>query len=161
MDIVLAAVGRAKAGPERDLFDEYARRLRWPLIVREVEDRRPRSVAARSVAERVAREGELLLAALPAGAVVVALDAAGKPLTSEDFAHRLGTWRDQGAASVAFLIGGADGHGAAVRARADLTLSLGPMVWPHLLVRTMLAEQIYRGQCILDGHPYHRGRQQD
>ena len=101
-------------------------------------------------------EAELLLAAIPQGSVVVALDERGKALSSEAFAAKMGAWRDQGAADIAFLIGGADGHGDAVRARADFLLALGPMTWPHMLVRGMLTEQIYRAQQILAGHPYHR-----
>ena len=88
--------------------------------------------------------------------MAVALDGAGKALSSEEFARRIGAWRDDGVPCLAFLIGGADGHGAAVLKRADLALSFGPMVWPHLLVRAMLAEQLWRAASILSGHPYHR-----
>lgn len=151
MEIVVAAVGRAKAGPESDLFASYARRLKWPLSLREVEEKRPLPVS-----ERMTREAALLLAAIPSGAVVVALDERGQSVTSAAFAARLGGWRDQGVSCLAFLIGGADGHGEAVRARADMTLAFGPMTWPHMLMRVLLAEQIYRGQTILEGHPYHR-----
>lgn len=152
MRILVAAVGRARPGPERALFDHYLKRLSWPLVLREVEEKRPLPAA-----ERMAREGELLLGAVPAGAVVVALDERGKALPSEDFAARIGTWRDGGISDIAFLIGGADGHAEAVRRRADLLLGFGAMTWPHMLVRGMLAEQVYRAQCILSGHPYHRG----
>lgn len=152
MDIVIAAVGRAKVGPERDLFQHYARRIRWPLLLREVEEKRPLPTS-----ERVSREGDMLLAAVPSGAVVVALDSGGKIWSSEDFAARVGAWRDGGVPALAFLVGGADGHGTTVKSRADVTLSLGSMTWPHMLVRAMLAEQLYRGQSILEGHPYHRG----
>jgi 23S rRNA (pseudouridine1915-N3)-methyltransferase len=86
----------------------------------------------------------------------VALDERGKALPSEAFAAKIGDWRDRGAGDLAFLIGGADGHGDAVRARADFLLAFGPMTWPHMLVRGMLAEQLYRAQQILAGHPYHR-----
>lgn len=151
MRLWLAAVGRAKPGPELDLFQQYARRLTPPLTLREVEEKRPLPVA-----ERKTREAELLLAAIPAGAVVVALDERGKSLGSEDFARRLGRWRDDGVGDVAFLIGGADGHGDAVRQRADLLLCFGAMTWPHMLVRAMAAEQLWRAQAILSGHPYHR-----
>lgn len=151
MRILLAAVGRAKAGPERALFEHYAGRLTWPLTLREVEEKRPLAVA-----ERMAREADLLLAAVPAGAVVVALDERGRQLSSPDLAARIAGWRDAGQADLAFLIGGADGHGEAVRRRADLLLGFGAMTWPHMLVRGMLAEQLYRAQSILAGHPYHR-----
>jgi len=151
MKIVVAAVGRARKGPERDLFDQYAARLRWPFELKEVEEKRPLPTP-----ERMAREAELLLAAVPEDAILVALDERGKHFTSGDFARKLEHWRDDGNHTVAFLIGGADGHGSAVKARARLTLSLSDLTWPHMLVRAMLAEQLFRAQCILEGHPYHR-----
>jgi 23S rRNA (pseudouridine1915-N3)-methyltransferase len=152
MRLLLVAVGRARPGPEQSLYDHYHRRLGWTLDLREVEERRPLPPA-----RRIAREGELLLAALPPGAVRVVLDERGEALGSEALARRLAAWRDTGRGPVAFLIGGADGHAEEVRAKADLVLSLGAMTWPHLLVRALLAEQIYRAECILSGHPYHRG----
>lgn len=102
------------------------------------------------------REAELILNAWPSGVPLVALDARGSLQSSRDFADRLGQWRDRGVAELAFAIGGANGLGAAVLERAQETLSLGPMTWPHLLVRGMLLEQLYRAQQILAGHPYHR-----
>ena len=147
----LIAVGRAKPGPARNLFAEYAKRLVPPLALIEVEEKRP--LAAK---ELKAREAELLLAQIPKGATVVVLDETGLALSSQDFALRLGSWRDRSVADLALLIGGADGHGEAVKARADLTLSLGRLTWPHMLVRALVAEQLYRAQQILVGHPYHR-----
>ena len=151
MNITLIAVGRVKAGPERDLFDQYRKRLQWPLELIEVEEKRPLSGTALQD-----REGALLLAKVPKGALVVALDEHGKALDSVAFAERLGGWRDQGQANIAFLIGGADGHSEAVRSRADMLLSLGKMTWPHMLVRAMFSEQLYRAWSILNNHPYHR-----
>jgi 23S rRNA (pseudouridine1915-N3)-methyltransferase len=152
LKLLVVAVGKARGGPEARLVQDYAGRLRWPLEMREVEERRPLPPA-----DRTAREGRLLLDAVPAGAHVVALDGVGRTLSSEAFAAHLGRVRDGGTRAVAFLVGGADGHDAAVLDRADLVLSLGAMTWPHMLVRPMLAEQLYRAQSILDGHPYHRG----
>ena len=146
----MGRAGRAGA-PEIALFDHYAARISFPLAVKEVTSRR--AVAPSDV---VRHEGELLLKAVPDGAFVVALDAAGKTLTSAAFAKRLGAWRDAGVKDLVFLIGGADGLDGAVTSAADLVLSLGAMTWPHLLTRAMLAEQLYRAQCILAGHPYHR-----
>jgi len=97
-----------------------------------------------------------MLAALPAGAQLVALDARGEAWTSRDFARRIAAWRDAGVPHVAFAIGGADGLGDAVIARAAAVLSFGAMTWPHLLARVMLLEQLYRARQILAGHPYHR-----
>jgi 23S rRNA (pseudouridine1915-N3)-methyltransferase len=149
--ITVAAIGKAKAGPERALWDGYVRRLAWPVALREIELK-----GQLPPGDRVAKEGAALIATLPAGAVAVALDARGQPLSSAGFAARLAQWRDQGVRELGFLIGGADGHGPEIMARADYLLSLGPMTWPHLLARAMLAEQLYRAHSILTGHPYHR-----
>ena len=151
MRLTIAAIGRAGRGPERDLYEHYANRIRWPLALREVEEKRKLPAT-----ELMRREGDLLLAASPTGAVMVALDRHGRQMDSKAFARQLGRWRDQSVADVAFLIGGADGHAEAVLEKASLVLSFGAMTWPHQLARAMLAEQIYRGQQILAGHPYHR-----
>jgi 23S rRNA (pseudouridine1915-N3)-methyltransferase len=149
--LTIAAIGRAGRGPERDLYEHYAGRVRWPLVLRELEERRKLPLH-----ELMRREGDLLLRAAPAGAPLVALDRRGKLIDSEAFAGHLGRWRDTSVPDVAFLIGGADGHTAALLEKASLVLSFGAMTWPHLLARAMLAEQIYRGQQLLAGHPYHR-----
>ena len=150
MRLVIATAGRWKKGPERDLFEHFAKRITYPLELREIEEKKKLKPAALK-----AREAELLLAQVSAGAVIVALHEGGKTLSSAAFAAKLGIWRDQ-ARDVAFLIGGADGLDDAVIKRADWVMGLGTMTWPHLLVRGMLTEQIYRAQCILAGHPYHR-----
>jgi 23S rRNA (pseudouridine1915-N3)-methyltransferase len=152
MRVAIIAVGRARAGPERDLYDSYVKRLRWPVDLREVEEKRPLPPA-----ELKEREAELLLAAIPGDAVAVALDGTGKDMTSEALAEKLSQWRDDGRGCVAFVIGGADGLAPEIRDRADLLVAFGRQTWPHMLVRAMLAEQIYRAQQILAGHPYHRG----
>ena len=151
MRLSLLAVGRMKPGPLRELFDSYQKRLTHPLALREVEEKR-----ALPSEQLKQREGELLLGALPAEARVVALDERGKALSSPDLARKLAAWRDDGNQEICFVIGGADGLAPQVRARADLVLALGSMTWPHLLVRVMLAEQLFRAQSILAGHPYHR-----
>jgi len=148
---VIVAVGRWRAGPERALYDDYARRLREAPELIEVEDKRKSDVAT-----RVAREAELLRARIPAGAVTIALDGSGRSLSSEDLATRMRTWRESAVPAVAFIIGGADGLARDIVTGADLALSLGAMTWPHMLVRVMLAEQIYRAEAINAGHPYHR-----
>ena len=151
MRLWIAAVGRSKAGPTRDLYDDYAGRISWPLTLREVDVRRPLPVD-----ERRRQEAALLQAALPTGARTVILDERGVTLTSTAFAERLGAWRDDGVADLAFVIGGADGVDRTLHSGADLVLCFGSMTWPHMLVRGMLAEQLYRAQQILAGHPYHR-----
>jgi 23S rRNA (pseudouridine1915-N3)-methyltransferase len=130
---------------------EYLKRLRPPPEIVELEERRKLPPP-----QLKAREAELIVAALPAGALLVALDEAGAAWSSRELAARLARWRDGGTGTLAFAIGGADGLGAAVLERAAATVSLGAMTWPHLLVRSLLLEQLYRAQQILAGHPYHR-----
>lgn len=155
MKITVACIGRAgraKHDAAQSLIDSYRERLPWPVTIREVEDRKQGG----SAAERKAREAELLLAAVPKGAVLVAMDERGKSLSSRQFAETLEKWRDGGEQEVAFLIGGADGLEPALTAKARLTLSLSAMTWPHLLARVMLLEQLYRAWSLQTGHPYHR-----
>jgi len=152
MRIVVIAVGRWRRDPARALFEHYAGRLAWPVTIKEIEEKRPLKPA-----QLKAREGEMLLGAIPQGATVIALDPRGEQLASEDLARKIAVWRDGGTTDLAFLIGGAEGLDRPVREGADLVLSLGAMTWPHLLVRAMLAEQLFRVQSILTGHPYHRG----
>ncbi len=134
------------------MFEEYRRRIAWPLTVREVELKRPLPSEQGKI-----EEARLLLDAIGSRAAVVAVDERGQDWSSGEFARRMGAWRDDGVEAVAFAIGGADGHGPDLIARASATLALGRMTWPHRLARVMLAEQIYRAQQILAGHPYHRG----
>jgi 23S rRNA (pseudouridine1915-N3)-methyltransferase len=154
MRIAIAAVGKWKAGPERALFEEYKKRLKWPLTLKEVEERRPLPAS-----QLKAREAELLRAALPprsGSALLVALDERGKALSSAALAKQIAAWQQRGVGDLGFLIGGADGLDDGLRAEADLVLSLGAMTWPHMLVRVLLIEQLYRARQILAGHPYHR-----
>ncbi|GER06020.1 ribosomal RNA large subunit methyltransferase H [Iodidimonas muriae] len=150
MDVSIVAVGKAGRRPEAALAQGYLDRLSFPARIIEVEERRPLSGG-----ERKKREGEKVLAALPANAFVIVLDEHGKQPTSMALSQKLQDWFGFGR-PLAFVIGGADGHGAAVLARADATLSLSNLTWPHMLVRVMLAEQIYRAMSIFVGHPYHR-----
>ncbi len=145
----LVAIGRLRAGPEAELFERYTQRLRPRLAVAELPD------GHGAPAEIKRREGEALLAAVAADAWVVALDIEAPALGSEALAARLQAWLSAGR-TVTFVIGGAEGLARPVLDRADAVLSLGPLTWPHMLVRVMLAEQLYRAQAILSGHPYHR-----
>jgi 23S rRNA (pseudouridine1915-N3)-methyltransferase len=155
MRVHLCVVGRLKGGPEKDLVDDYLRRfdrsgraLGLTLgDVAEVEDRKGGGMAA---------EAALLRRAVPQGATLWVMDERGAQLTSPEFADRLATARDAGRGDVALCIGGADGLDPSLRAEADLAISFGRMVWPHMLVRVMLAEQLYRASQILAGSPYHR-----
>jgi len=134
--LVIVARGRIGTSPEAELVERYTRRLRGELTVTEIGDSAP----------------------WPRwdGGRTVVLDETGKDLSSEALAAILGDWRDAGVREVRFLIGAADGHDAATRAGADLLLGFGRATWPHLLVRAMLAEQLYRASTIIAGHPYHR-----
>ena len=145
----LIAVGKLKAGPEADIVARYAARLRPGLTIVEV----PEGFGA--VTEIKRREAVSLLAALPNNAFTVALDIGGAAPTSEDFARQLQAWQGSGR-TLCFLIGGAEGLAAEVLARADAVLSFGKLTWPHMLVRVMLVEQMFRAHSILAGHPYHR-----
>jgi len=159
MRLAIVAVGRLKAGPERELADMYRQRTAkagrsigfQAVDVLEIAESR-----AGRPQDRMNEEGRAITAAIPADAVRVALDAGGTALTSEKFAARLASWRDDGRPAVCFAIGGADGLAAEIKQRADLTLSFGAATWPHQLVRIMLLEQLYRAVTIVSGHPYHR-----
>ena len=151
MRVTVAAIGRDRAGPTRQLLEDYRKRSLWPLRLVEFppQTRLP-------LERRRAEEALRLLQSVPEGAVTVALDEHGRQLDSLAFARRLGDWREEGRSDIAFLIGGPDGLAAQVLERAHLVLALGSMTWPHRLVRVLLAEQLYRAQAILAGHPYHR-----
>ena len=138
--MLLHIVARGKIGrsPEADLVDRYLKRIAWPTKVTELPD----------------SGGKIPDAG--ASSVTVVLDEKGKPLSSADLAKALERWRDAGKREARFMIGAADGHSEAERARADLLLSFGPATWPHLLARAMLAEQLFRATSILANHPYHR-----
>ncbi len=146
----IAAVGRMGRGAEAELFARYAARLRPPPVLVEIAEARG------TPAEVKRREAAALLAAIPQGAFVLALDQGGASLDSEQFASQVaGPEATPGA--ICFLLGGAEGLDASVLARADRVLSLGRLTWPHLLARVLLAEQLYRAYSMAIGHPYHRG----
>ena len=138
--MLLHIVARGKIGrsPEADLVDRYLKRIAWPTKVTELPDRGGKTPE------------------LPASSVTIVLDERGQALASADLAKKLESWRDGGKRETRFLIGAADGHDEAQRRDAELLLSFGPATWPHLLVRAMLAEQLFRVTSILANHPYHR-----
>ena len=148
--MLLIAVGKLRQGPEQALFERYTTRLRPKLQMRELGE------GVGSAPEIKRREGAAMMAQIPPGAFVVALDLAGQSVSSEELAVLLGRWMAQ-PQPVVFTIGGAEGLDAAVLARAGYRLALGPMTWPHMLARVLLVEQLYRAQSIMAGHPYHRG----
>ncbi len=158
MRVTIAAVGRMKSGPERDLLDRYVERAakqgRAQGITR-VEVREVAESRAARAEDRKTEEAAALIAGLADTAAVIVLDEVGETMGSEAFAAFVGKRVDAGR-DLAILIGGADGHGAAARARAELVLAFGAMTWPHQIVRILAAEQLYRATTILAGHPYHR-----
>jgi len=159
MRLVIAAVGKMRDGPQAALVDDYVKRA--SAVGRQIGFKGPDVLevdAPKTLvgAQRQTAESKLLLNAAPAGAALFALDERGKPLASERLAETLARQRDEGAAAAAFLIGGADGHDQSLRNAALTCFSFGAATWPHMLVRVMLAEQLYRAMTILAGHPYHR-----
>jgi 23S rRNA (pseudouridine1915-N3)-methyltransferase len=138
MQLHVIARGKIGRSPEAELVDRYAKRIAWPFKLSELPD-----------------SGGTIPAPLTPSREVL-LDEHGRQLTSEEFAALLGRWRDDGVREARFLVGAADGHGAAAREKADLLLGFGAMTWPHLMARAMLLEQLWRATSILAGHPYHR-----
>jgi len=138
MRLHIIARGKIGRSPEAELVDRYAKRISWPFKLTELPD----------------TGGTMPPPLTPLRTVL--LDERGKQLSSEEFAVLLGKWRDDGVREARFLIGAADGHGAALREEADLLIAFGAMTWPHMLARALLAGQLWRATSILAGHPYHR-----
>jgi 23S rRNA (pseudouridine1915-N3)-methyltransferase len=159
MRIVVAAVGRLKRGPERELSERYCKRAAQAgraLGLQSLDILEIRESPARDAARRTVEESIAIANILPAGAVSVILDARGDNLSSASLAGRLQGWRAQQVPALAFIIGSHDGLAPSLRETATLALAFGAATWPHQLVRVMLLEQIYRAITILAGHPYHR-----
>jgi len=159
MRVLIAAVGRLKQGPERELAERYRKRatdvgrmIGWQACdIIEIRDSRADSAERRMLEESIA-----IANVVPDRAVTVILDDRGESLSSVALADRLQDWRAAGRPAAIFIVGGADGLAASLREKADLALSFGALTWPHQLVRVMLLEQLYRAATILSGHPYHR-----
>ena len=151
MKLVILAVGKGRNSPEHDLATSYIKRLPEGGEIWEIDSKLPAGP------RRQQDETRLLLRLVPDNAILVCLDPRGKDISSELLASKIGSWRDEGQQAVYFAIGGADGHDRDIHQRADLMMSFGSAIWPHMLFRAMLAEQLYRASAILSGHPYHRG----
>jgi len=157
--LLILAVGQSRGTPEGALTEDYAGRSRnfgkrygvTSVTVEEIAVSKLREARA-----RMGAEGEKLAERIPAGAHVILLDARGKGMTSDSFAEMLAAMRDAGARDLVFIIGGPDGLDLPGGVKASRSLAFGPQTWPHLMVRAMLSEQIYRALTILGGHPYHR-----
>jgi 23S rRNA (pseudouridine1915-N3)-methyltransferase len=159
MRVIIAAIGRLKAGPERDLAERYLKRtaqagrsigLTGPEVI-EIRESRADNVERRMLEESIA-----VANVIPDRAIIVLMDERGESLPSATFAGRLQAWRTEGKPAVIFVIGGADGLAPALKDKSKLTMAFGAATWPHQMVRIMLLEQLYRAVTILSGHPYHR-----
>jgi len=159
MRVAVAAIGRLKDGPERELAERYRKRAAQSgrnIGLREVEILEIRESRAADVGKRMIEESIALMNLIPDKAVTIILDERGESLNSATLATRLGRWRDDSRPAAVFVIGGDDGLAPTLREKATLRLAFGAATWPHQLVRVMLLEQIYRAVTILSGHPYHR-----
>lgn len=145
MKVSILAIGKCKKNsPEAEIIAEYVKRSGWQIVIKEMDN------------ATQAEEARFLQSSIPAGAKVVVLDERGENLKSLELAHKVENWQINGCSEICFLIGGADGHLAETRDKADLLLSFGKLTLPHMLMRAVLAEQIYRMQTIINHHPYHR-----
>lgn len=145
MKVLVAAIGKCKKNsPERMLIDEYIKRSGWDIVIKEADN------------SNQEEEAKFLQTAIPQGAKVIVLDERGVNIKSIELAAKIENWQVNGCSEICFLIGGADGHLQSTRDKADLVLSFGKLTLPHMLMRAVLLEQIYRVQTIIAGHPYHR-----
>ena len=153
MQLVIAAIGKAKRKAEAELVTHYLKQTRWEVVVKEIPDA-PSNLSAEARREREAKAFESLLGI---GSRLIALDSGGKHLTSPAFAHCIQHAQEHAIKQLVFAIGGQDGLAPALLQRAHSTIAFGTATWPHQLLRAMLAEQIYRAYTITIGHPYHLG----
>ena len=144
MKFHILAIGQLKQGPEKDLLEQYSKRITWSLAIKELNPRKPSDTSS------------LILKNIPDSSAVIALDERGKNLNSLEFFGLIQNYLDSGVKNLSFLIGGADGFEEAVRSKADHLISFGRLTWPHMVVRALLVEQLYRSQQIINRHPYHR-----
>jgi 23S rRNA (pseudouridine1915-N3)-methyltransferase len=152
MKITISAIGKGqKPSPTFILFEEYRRRTPWKIELKEMEEKK--NLNSFQLKES---EAKMLLDSASSASVIVALDENGKNITSKSFASMICNWQNEGHNHISFLIGGALGHGKEVLERANSIISFGNMTWPHMLVRSMLSEQIYRAYTIIHKHPYHK-----
>jgi 23S rRNA (pseudouridine1915-N3)-methyltransferase len=159
MRLVVAAIGRLKDGPERELAERYRKRAEQTgrrIGFRDTEVVEIRESRAQEVSKRMTEESIALANIIPERAITILLDERGESLDSATLANRLAKWRDDGRPATVFIIGGDDGLAPTLREKAAVKLAFGAATWPHQLIRVMLLEQIYRAVSILSGHPYHR-----
>lgn len=146
MNVTIVAVGRLKPSPLYSLIQEYFTQFQWKIVIKELD---PKEEQRSTFAEK-------FMSFVPKGAFIIALDEKGTSLSSIEFAHSIEKWQTQGESHLCFLIGAANGLPFLAKQKAQKILSFGRATWPHMMVRLLLVEQLYRAQQILDGHPYHR-----
>ncbi len=148
MKIDVLAIGKCRDQPIKELISEYQKRMQWHVGIKELDPGKHANTAQQEalIQKNLHKDTQVL----------IALDERGKAFSSEEFASKIGNWRDMGQSRLSFCIGGADGFSGDFRKNADFLLSFGKQTWPHMLVRVMILEQLYRAQQILAGHPYHR-----
>jgi 23S rRNA (pseudouridine1915-N3)-methyltransferase len=151
MNIHILSIGKFKNNPQKEIFETYLKRLPWNVVLRELE---VKSAVNGEVLKQ--KEGELLLGSVPGSAKIILLDEKGKNFSSKEFADQIQTYQDNGQNNLAFIIGGASGVSEEVKKKSQLILSLGKLTFPHMMVRSILAEQLYRAYSIINNHPYHR-----
>lgn len=151
MKFILSCIGKMKRGPHQELLSLYKTRLKTSLIIHEFEAK-----ASLPTLKRQEAEAELLLGPFREHTFVIALDERGKEITSQNLAHKIQDIKNQGYKTLGFIIGGADGLHPLIKEQANFIMCLGRLTWPHMLARGLLAEQLYRSESILAGHPYHR-----
>jgi 23S rRNA (pseudouridine1915-N3)-methyltransferase len=151
MNINILSIGKFKNNPQKEIFDIYIKRLPWNVVLKELE---VKSAVTGEVLKQ--KEGELLLGSIPSSAKIILLDEKGKNFSSKEFADQMQNYQDNGQGNLAFIIGGASGVSEDVKKKASLILSLGKLTFPHMMVRSILAEQLYRAYSIINNHPYHR-----
>ena len=145
MKVTILAIGKCRAqSPEAQIIAEYIKRSGWDIVIKEKDN------------TSQDKEAEFLQNNIPAGAKVIVLDERGVNIKSIELADKVDKWLNNGCSELCFLIGGADGHIQSTRDMADLLLSFGKLTFPHMLMRAILCEQIYRIQTIINHHPYHR-----
>lgn len=152
MQIIISAISKLKKNtPEDILIQDYIKKTKWPIVIKESEEKKTLTDEVLKTAE-----SNLLLSTIPTDSKIVVLDETGKTPSSREFATLIQKWLDEGVQTISFLIGGANGHADFLKEKADYKLSFGRMTLPHMLARVVLTEQIYRAKTILDGHPYHK-----
>lgn len=153
MKITIISIGKFENSPQKSVFETYLKRLKWKIELKELELKNSKNLSSDELKKG---EGELILKALKPSSKIIALDENGKQFKSRDFAKLISDFAVNGDSDLTFVIGGADGLSQEILKKSSLKISLSLMTFPHLMVRAILMEQLYRASTIIDGHPYHR-----